>query len=126
MRRRYRWLALVGVLVAAAIVVEAVDAIAMVPDKRVIDGCRQQARLVPVELEGPPWEQHRHFLDADSSFSRGRPHYIQDGQSGTIFRWPFVRSLPDGHARFAVQTRWTWFNPDWQRRPWVLLYDCAS
>jgi hypothetical protein len=108
------------------VVVQAVDAIDIVPDTRVIDGCRQQARLVPVEHSGPPWRRHRRFLDADITFSRAMPYYILDGQNGTIFRWPFVRNMPDGRARFAVQTRWTWFNRDWQRRPWVLLYDCAS
>jgi hypothetical protein len=125
-RRRYLWLALFGALAAAAALVQAIDAIAIVPDKGLVDGCEKQARLEPVKLEGPPWAQHRLFLDANISFSPGVLHYVQDGQSGTIFRWPFVRNMPDGHARFAVQTRWTWLSPDWQQRPWMLLYDCAS
>jgi hypothetical protein len=130
-RRASRWalvlLTVLGslatlVVVRAVIVVKDVEAASVEPPA---GQCMQLAQLIPFERDGPFWVSHRQSLQADISFTDSS-HYIVDEHTGRAYTWPFTSMTAAGYARFAVPTRWTWLNPDWKERPWLLLYDCAS
>jgi hypothetical protein len=116
-------LMLVIVMVGAAALVQAVDVMALVRGAPTLDACGGSTTLRPIERPGPPWVEHRHWLETNVVFTRRGAYYIRNDQTGQLFNWPYLGNI-DGEARFGVLTRWTWFNADWKSDTWTLFYEC--
>ena len=121
-------LVVLGALAALATVrvVNAVEEIEEASIEAPFGQCLQQTQLMAFERDGWPWEQHRQSLQAEVAFTQSSPHYVVDQSSGRAYTWLFASMTAAGRARFAVPTRWTWLDPDWKERPWLLLYDCET
>jgi len=77
--------------------------------------------LEPVELPGPWWRRHRHWLATPVPFAGARPTVV-NARTGEAHPWVF-RGNYRGRGWFGVRTRWARLHPAWKREPWVVVYD---
>src|SRR4051794_34845002 len=84
---------------------------------------RAMARIAlePLELPGPWWRRHRHWLTTPAPFAGARPTIV-NARTGAAYPWPF-RGNGRGRGWFGVRTRWAWLHPAWKREPWMVVYD---
>lgn len=84
--------------------------------------CQSRAWLRPVEVSGPVWQQHRHYLEATFAFNGSR-YVIINMRTYRSYSWSFWGNF-NGRGRFGVDTTWTLANPTWRSDPWLLVYNC--
>jgi hypothetical protein len=101
------------------------NAVPVIPPTRALPTCTAQATLTPVEQPGWPWQEHRLTLEATVDVPPGAIYYIVETRSAARFQWLRVKATP-GSVRFAVQTRWVLFHPNWTQGLWVLHYACTA
>jgi hypothetical protein len=86
--------------------------------------CVARVNFVPVEMRGPWWRRHRHWLTTPARFT-GTWGIVVNTRTGVIHVWGF-RGNRQGWRWFGDWTRWAWLHPAWKRDPWVLFYDPMS
>jgi hypothetical protein len=71
--------------------------------------------LEPVEIAGPWWWRHRHWLTSPAPFVGADP-IVVNMRTGATHGWEF-RGNRQGRGWFGVQTRWVLVHPKWKRDP---------